>query len=217
MGLFHIPGAAGTAGSILPPYDIKYIPKKTAIACYPARNINNKGGAPMLSFFFSLEIIGVVALFYALKLPHKAPFLGAHKTRANVLLRYGGFCVVCLLLALALPVIGVSDSALDNASRRAAPPAQTAAASQPTAEEQQKQAKKDAAFLTCRKLINGQVKDPHSVDVSVAGVVTSLRENGQVFVVIPFAAKNSFGQPRNMEATCHIRDGHDPQIALRER
>ena len=82
----------------------------------------------MLGFFFSLAIIGVVALFFALKTPHKAPFLGAHKTRANVLLRYGGFCVVCLLLALALPVIGVSDSALDNASHRATPPAQTAAA-----------------------------------------------------------------------------------------
>jgi len=53
----------------------------------------------MLGFFFSLAIIGVVALFFALKTPHKAPFLGAHKTRANVLLRYGGFCVVCLLLA----------------------------------------------------------------------------------------------------------------------
>ena len=175
----------------------------------------------MLGFFFSLAIIGVVALFFALKTPHKAPFLGAHKTRANVLLRYGGFCVVCLLLALALPVIGVSDGALDNASHRATPPAQTAAAvSQPTAEEQQKQAetrKKDAAFLICRKLINGQLKDPHSVDVSTTDVVTSLRDNGQVFVTIPFSAKNSFGQPRNMEATCHIWDGHDPQITLRER
>ena len=172
----------------------------------------------MLGFFFSLAIIGVVALFFALKSPHKAPFLGAHKTRANVLLRYGGFCVVCLLLALALPVIGVSDSALDNASHRVAP-AQSAAASQPTTEEQQKQAetrKKDAAFLVCRKLINGQVKDPHSVDVSITGIVTSLRDNGQVFVTIPFTAKNSFGQPRNMEATCHIWDGHDPQITLRE-
>ena len=174
----------------------------------------------MLGFFFSLAIIGVVALFFALKSPHKAPFLGAHKTRANVLLRYGGFCVVCLLLALALPMIGVGDSALDNGSHRATPLAQTAAVPQSTAEEQQKQAemrKKDAAFLTCRKLINGQVKDPHSVDVSITGVVTSLRDNGQVFVTIPFTARNSFGQPRNMEATCHIWDGHDPQITLRER
>jgi hypothetical protein len=170
----------------------------------------------MLGFFFSLAIIGVVALFFALKTPHKAPFLGAHKTRANVLLRYGGFCVVCFVLALALPVIGVSDSALDNASHRAAPPA---AAPPPTAEELQKKAderKKDAAFLTCRKLINGQVKDPHSVDVSTLFVVKSLRENGQVFVTIPFTAKNSFGQPRKMEATCHIWDGHDPKITLRE-
>ena len=172
----------------------------------------------MLGFFFSLAIIGVVALFYALKSPHKAPFLGVRKTRANVLLRYGGFCVVCLVLALALPVIGVSDSALDNASHSAAPPAQTAAAP-PAAEELQKQAearKKDTAFLTCRKLINGQVKDPHSVDVSILNVVTSLRENGQVFVNIPFTAKNSFGQRRKMEATCHIWDGHDPKITLRE-
>ena len=171
----------------------------------------------MLGFFFSLAIIGVVALFYALKAPHKAPFLGAHKTRTNVLLRYGGFCVVCFVLALALPVIGVSDSALDNASHRAAPPA---AAPPPTAEELQKQAderKKDAAFLTCRKLINGLVKDPLSVDVSTLSVVKSLRENGQVFVTIPFTAKNSFGQPRKMEATCHIWDGHDPKITLRER
>ena len=170
----------------------------------------------MLGFFFSLAIIGAVALFYALKAPHKAPFLGAHKTRANVLLRYGGFCVVCFVLALALPVIGVSDSALDNASHRAAPPA---AAPPPTAEELQKKAderKKDAAFLTCRKLINGQVKDPHSVDVSTLFVVKSLRENGQVFVTIPFTTKNSFGQPRKMEATCHIWDGHDPKITLRE-
>ena len=170
----------------------------------------------MLGFFFSLAIIGVVALFFALKTPHKAPFLGAHKTRANVLLRYGGFCVVCFVLALALPVIGVSDSALDNASHRAAPPA---AAPPPTAEELQKKAderKKDAAFLTCRKLINGQVKDPHSVDVSTLFVVKSLRENGQVFVTIPFTAKNSFGQSRKMEATCHIWDGHDPKITLRE-
>lgn len=53
----------------------------------------------MLSFFFSLAVIGVVALFFALKSPHKAPFLGARKTRTNVLLRYGGFCVVCLVLA----------------------------------------------------------------------------------------------------------------------
>lgn len=168
----------------------------------------------MLSFFFSLAVIGVVALFFALKSPHKAPFLGARKTRTNVLLRYGGFCVVCLVLALALPVIGVGDSALDNTPLRAAPSAQPAAApAAATTDEREK----DAAFRTCRKLINEQVKDPHSVDVSITGVVTSLRENGQVFVTIPFAAKNSFGQPRNMEATCHIWDGHDPQITLRER
>ena len=168
----------------------------------------------MLSFFFSLAVIGVVALFFALKSPHKAPFLGARKTRTNVLLRYGGFCVVCLVLALALPVIGVGDSALDNTPLRTAPSAQPAAApAAATTDEHEK----DAAFRTCRKLINEQVKDPHSVDVSITGVVTSLRENGQVFVTIPFAANNSFGQPRNMEATCHIWDGHDPQITLRER
>ena len=82
----------------------------------------------MLSFFFSLAVIGVVALFLALKSPHKAPFLGARKTRTNVLLRYGGFCVVCLVLALALPVIGVGDSALDNTTLRNSTSSQPAAA-----------------------------------------------------------------------------------------
>ena len=165
----------------------------------------------MLGFFFSLAIIAVVALFYALKSPHKAPFLGERKTRANVLLRYGGFCLVCLALAFILPALGVGDSALDTSAHHAA--RQPAPTPPPTEETY----KKDAAFLTCRKLINEQVKDPHSVDVSITGIVTSLRENGQVFVTIPFTAKNSFGQPRNMEATCHIWDGHDPQITLRER
>lgn len=173
----------------------------------------------MLDFIAMNFFCGLLATAAALKWPKKAPFLSEDKSRLDVLVRYGGFCLACFLLILILPRFGVDGGTMANQSSRYDATAQPAAAPPPTAEELQKQAderKKDAAFLTCRKLINGLVKDPLSVDVSTLSVVKNLRENGQVFVTIPFTAKNSFGQRRKMEATCHIWDGHDPKITLRE-
>lgn len=88
-------------------------------------------------------------------------------------------------------------------------------AAQKAAAEQAATRKKDAAFAECRQQLPNHVKHPSSIDVHILQVDFSLRENGQVFVNIPFSAKNDFGATVEMLAVCHVWEGHPTRINIR--
>lgn len=193
----------------------------------------------MLDVLFYLLLAGLpISLFllcYGLIFPQKAFFCGGNRSRKKVLYVTVGMFLGCLAMAKVLQMFGVGvekpapqQTVTVPVQAAAAPPPekvlpspeeQVAAMSAKMRAEKEKAAerKKDEAFATCRNLINANVKHPRTVDVSILQVVNNMRENGQIFVVIPFTAKNDFGMEIDMEATCHIWDGHEPKITLRNR
>lgn len=173
----------------------------------------------MIDFFALCAFSGLIALVFGLRWPKILPFLSEEKSRFDVFARYGGFTVGCFLMVLILAHFGFADSEMaSKESYHDVAPAKREAA--PPTEEELKhladERKKTEAFVECLNLAKSQVKFPLSVDVSTLSVVKSLRENGQVFIAIPFTAENSFGQRVKMEATCHVWKGHETKITLRQ-
>lgn len=173
----------------------------------------------MIDFFALCAFSGLIALVVGLRWPKILPFLSEEKSRFDVFARYGGFTVGCFLMVLILAHFGFANSEMaSKESYRDTAPVKREATPL-TAEELKHRAdekKKTEAFIECLNLAKRQVKFPLSVGVSTLYVVNSLRENGQVFVSIPFTAENSFGQRVKMEATCHVWNGHETKITLRQ-
>lgn len=172
----------------------------------------------MIDFFALCAFSGLIAFFVGLRWPKILPFLSEDKSRFDVFARYGGFTVGCFLVVLILAHFGFADSEMaSKESYRDVVPAKPKA---PPTEEELKhladERKKTEAFVECLNLAKSQVKFPRTVDVSTLSVVKSLRENGQVFITIPFTAENSFGQRVKMEATCHVWKGRETKITLRQ-